>query len=73
MLTLIQAVNHEGETSSAWQKLKGMLRDLLTIPSRAAHAMNEEELRARAARQQEHGQTNHDCDFEQPETYVGHS
>lgn len=59
-------MNHEGETSSTWSKLKTMLKDLLTIPARAAHNMNEEELRARAARQQEERQTKKNYGFEEP-------
>ena len=66
MLALMAEMNHEGETSTAWTKLKAKLQYLLSIPSRAAHNMNEEELRARAAREQEQRQTNEQYGFEEP-------
>lgn len=68
MLSLITEVNHEGETSTAWQRLKAKLQHLLSIPERAGRNMAEEELRARAARQEHHQQAHYDSEPEEAET-----
>jgi hypothetical protein len=41
MLALMTAVNHEGETSSAWQTLKAKLKLLLTAPHVLGAAFDE--------------------------------
>lgn len=62
MIALMEEMNRQGETSTAWAKLKAKLQHLLTIPERAAINMIAEyeadQLRTRTAREQSQSQDN---------------